>query len=93
MVYSVSRILKVVIIIFSSDLGRNPSILSIVDGIVCICRGNGSLLHLSLAPFQEKLLKHVASNMWQEALQVNTKIIFYAVSNIIFIVFTKLQVF
>ncbi|CAH0726156.1 unnamed protein product, partial [Brenthis ino] len=53
-----------------SDLGRNPSIVSIVDGIVCICRGNGSLLHLSLAPFPEKLLKHVASNMWQEALQL-----------------------
>nr|XP_026488740.1 intraflagellar transport protein 80 homolog [Vanessa tameamea] len=53
-----------------SDLGRNPSIVSVEDGVVCICRGNGSLLHVSLAAFPEKLLKHVAGNMWQEALQL-----------------------
>ncbi|XP_023937442.2 intraflagellar transport protein 80 homolog [Bicyclus anynana] len=53
-----------------SDLGRNPSLLSVEEGVACICRGNGSLLHVSLAAFPEKLLKHVADNMWQDALQL-----------------------
>lgn len=54
-----------------SDLGRNPTVLSVEDGVVRVCRGNGSILHLSIAAFPEKLLKHVAANMWQVALQVN----------------------
>lgn len=58
-----------------SDLGRNPSVLSVEDGVARICRGNGSILHLSIAAFPEKLLKHVATNMWQVALQVNVDII------------------
>lgn len=53
-----------------SDLGRNPSFMSMEDGIAHICRGNGSILHLSLAPFPEKLLKHVAAHLWQTALQL-----------------------
>ncbi|KAF9804241.1 hypothetical protein SFRURICE_020669 [Spodoptera frugiperda] len=32
--------------------------------------GNGSILHLSIAAFPEKLLKHVVANMWQAALQL-----------------------
>ncbi|XP_073942195.1 intraflagellar transport protein 80 homolog isoform X1 [Choristoneura fumiferana] len=52
------------------DLGRNPAVLSVEDGVARICRGNGSLLHVSLAAFPEKLLKHVAANMWQAALQL-----------------------
>lgn len=54
-----------------SDLGRNPSVLSVEDGVARVCRGNGSILHLSIAVFPEKLLKHVATNLWQVALQVN----------------------
>ncbi|XP_047987733.1 intraflagellar transport protein 80 homolog [Leguminivora glycinivorella] len=53
-----------------SDLGRNPTVMSVEDGVARICRGNGSLLHVSLATFPEKLLKHVAANMWQAALQL-----------------------
>ncbi|CAG4943709.1 unnamed protein product [Colias eurytheme] len=53
-----------------SDLGRNPSIVNIEDGIVCVRRGNGSLLRASLASFPEKLLKHVAANMWDAAVQL-----------------------
>ncbi|XP_034840469.1 intraflagellar transport protein 80 homolog [Maniola hyperantus] len=53
-----------------TDLGRNPSVLSVEEGVACICRGNGSLLHVSLAAFPEKLLKHVAANMWQDALHL-----------------------
>uniref|UniRef100_A0A2A4J8F6 Uncharacterized protein n=1 Tax=Heliothis virescens TaxID=7102 RepID=A0A2A4J8F6_HELVI len=52
------------------DLGRNPTILSVEDGVAHICRGNGSILHLSIAAFPEKLLKHVVANMWQQALQL-----------------------
>lgn len=44
--------------------------MSVEDGVVKICRGNGSILHLSIAAFPEKLLKHVAGSMWQDALQV-----------------------
>lgn len=57
--------------LYFSDLGRNPSIMNIEDGVVCVCRGNGSLLRLSLASFPEKLLKHIAANMWDAALQVS----------------------
>ncbi|XP_045512280.1 intraflagellar transport protein 80 homolog isoform X4 [Pieris brassicae] len=53
-----------------SDLGRNPSIMNIEDGVVCVRRGNGSLLRISLASFPEKLLKHIAANMWDDALQL-----------------------
>ncbi|XP_059058155.1 intraflagellar transport protein 80 homolog isoform X1 [Achroia grisella] len=53
-----------------TDLGRNPSVVCIEDGVARICRGNGSTLHVSLAAFPEKLLKHVAANMWQAALQL-----------------------
>ncbi|CAG9566558.1 unnamed protein product [Danaus chrysippus] len=53
-----------------TDLGRNPSLLSVEDGVACICRGNGSRTHISLASFPEKLLKHVDANMWQDALQL-----------------------
>ncbi|KAG6457329.1 hypothetical protein O3G_MSEX010242 [Manduca sexta] len=53
-----------------TDLGRNPTVLSVEDGVVRICRGNGSVLHLSIAVFPEKLLKHIASNRWQAALQL-----------------------
>ncbi|XP_063359007.1 intraflagellar transport protein 80 homolog [Cydia amplana] len=53
-----------------TDLGRNPTVMSVEDGVARICRGNGSLLHVSLATFPEKLLKHVAANMWQAALQL-----------------------
>ncbi|CAH0700341.1 unnamed protein product [Spodoptera exigua] len=53
-----------------TDLGRNPTILSVEDGVAHICRGNGSILHLSIAAFPEKLLKHVVANMWQAALQL-----------------------
>lgn len=56
---------------YNRDLGRNPAVLGVEDGVARICRGNGSLLHVSLAAFPEKLLKHVAANMWQAALQVN----------------------
>lgn len=52
------------------DLGRNPTILSVEDGVAHICRGNGSLIHVSLVPFPDKLLKHVAGGMWPAALQV-----------------------
>lgn len=53
-----------------SELGRNPTIVCVEEGVAKICRGNGSILHVSLAAFPEKLLKHVAANMWQAALQV-----------------------
>ncbi|XP_050670516.1 intraflagellar transport protein 80 homolog isoform X2 [Leptidea sinapis] len=53
-----------------SDLGRNPSIMSVEEGVVSVYRGNGSLLRVSLASFPEKLLKHVAANMWDAALQL-----------------------
>ncbi|XP_028034172.1 intraflagellar transport protein 80 homolog [Bombyx mandarina] len=53
-----------------TDLGRNPCILSEEDGIVRICKGNGSVVHISIAAFQEKLLKYVSTNMWQAALQL-----------------------
>lgn len=52
------------------DLGRNPTILAVENGVARICRGNGSILHLSIASFPEKLLKHVSANLWQAALQV-----------------------
>lgn len=58
--------------LFYRDLGRNPSIISIEDGIAHICRGNGSRLDVSLVPFPEKLLKHVAAGMWQSAVKVKT---------------------
>ncbi|CAK1544237.1 unnamed protein product [Leptosia nina] len=53
-----------------TDLGRNPSIASIEEGVVCICRGNGSLVRVSLAIFPEKLLKHIEGNVWDAALQL-----------------------
>ncbi|RVE48513.1 hypothetical protein evm_006824 [Chilo suppressalis] len=53
-----------------SDLGRNPTLISIEEGVARICRGNGSIMHVSVAVFPEKLLKHVAANMWQLALQL-----------------------
>ncbi|GBP81979.1 Intraflagellar transport protein 80 homolog [Eumeta japonica] len=53
-----------------SDLGRNPILQSVYEGIVHICKGNGSLLHVSLVAFQEKMLKHVAANRWEAAVQL-----------------------
>lgn len=44
--------------------------MSVVEGVVSICRGDGSLVHVPLAEFAGKLLKIVATNMWQDALQV-----------------------
>lgn len=52
-------------------MGRNPTVSAIEDGVARVCRGNGSLLHISIAAFPEKLLKHIAANMWQAALQVS----------------------
>ncbi|XP_041968776.1 intraflagellar transport protein 80 homolog isoform X2 [Aricia agestis] len=52
------------------DPGRNPALISIDEGIAVICRGNGSLFHISLAVLPEKLLKHLSVNQWQEALQL-----------------------
>ncbi|CAG9784086.1 unnamed protein product [Diatraea saccharalis] len=53
-----------------SDLGRNPTLVCVEEGVARVCRGNGSILHVSVAVFPEKLLKHVAANMWQPALQL-----------------------
>ncbi|KAG7311155.1 hypothetical protein JYU34_002142 [Plutella xylostella] len=53
-----------------ADLGRNPTLINVEEGVAHICRGNGSLMHVSLVPFPEKLLKHIAAGMWSDALQL-----------------------
>lgn len=56
---------------FPSELGRSPSVRGVQAGVLRVRRGNGSLLHVALADFPEKLLKHVAANQWPAALQVS----------------------
>lgn len=41
-----------------------------MEGVVSVCRGDGSLVHVPLAEFAGKLLKLVAANLWPDALQV-----------------------
>ncbi|XP_026314438.1 intraflagellar transport protein 80 homolog [Hyposmocoma kahamanoa] len=53
-----------------NELGRNPSVRGVEGGVVRVRRGNGSLLHVALADFPEKLLEHVAANLWPAALQL-----------------------
>lgn len=43
------------------------------EGVVRVRRGNGALLRVALADFPEKLLKHVAANLWPAALQVSVR--------------------
>ncbi|CAH2067408.1 unnamed protein product, partial [Iphiclides podalirius] len=61
-----------VVSIPSSNIGHNPRIQSIENGMATIFRGKGStVMHISLGIVHvEMLLKYIASNMWNEALQL-----------------------
>ncbi|CAK1602764.1 unnamed protein product [Parnassius mnemosyne] len=56
----------------SSNIGHNPSIQSIENGVAAILRGKGStVMHISLGIVHvEMVLKYIASNMWNEAVQL-----------------------
>ncbi|XP_068621088.1 intraflagellar transport protein 80 homolog [Battus philenor] len=61
-----------VVSIPSSNIGHNPSIQSIENGVASIFRGKGTtVMHVSLGIVHvEMVLKYIASNMWSEALQL-----------------------
>ncbi|XP_014368512.2 intraflagellar transport protein 80 homolog [Papilio machaon] len=61
-----------VISIPSSNMGYNPTIQCVENGVAIIYRGKGStVMHISLGVIHvEMVLKYIASNMWSEALQL-----------------------